>query len=89
MALKVRPEQLGVTTGLKSEEIMHSSQTLSGNELMPTASVELEVEGERRSASGVGNGPLDAALKAVDAATDTLKAYLSAVEATRRAEEVA
>jgi 2-isopropylmalate synthase len=110
-------------------------QILSGNQLMPTASVELEVEGKRRSASGVGNGPLDAALKAVDAAlevkvellelttravtggkdalaevvvrirrdgvestghaaaTDTLeaslKAYLSAVEGTRKAEEVA
>ena len=30
--------------------------------------MELEVEGARRSASAVGNGPLDAALKAADAA---------------------
>jgi 2-isopropylmalate synthase len=43
-------------------------QTLSGNQLMPTATVELEVDGQRRSASAVGNGPLDAALKATDAA---------------------
>jgi len=43
-------------------------QTLSGNEVMPTATVEVEVDGERRTASAVGNGPLDAALKAADAA---------------------
>jgi 2-isopropylmalate synthase len=35
---------------------------------MPTATVELEVDGQRRSASAVGNGPLDAALRATDAA---------------------
>jgi 2-isopropylmalate synthase len=43
-------------------------QTLSGNQLMPTASVEIEVDGQRRSASAVGNGPLDAAMRAMDAA---------------------
>ena len=43
-------------------------QVVSGNELLPTATVEVEVDGERRSASSVGNGPLDAALKATDAA---------------------
>jgi 2-isopropylmalate synthase len=43
-------------------------QAVSGNHLLPTASVEIEVDGERRSASAVGNGPLDAALRAVDAA---------------------
>jgi 2-isopropylmalate synthase len=43
-------------------------QTLSGNQVMPTATVEVEVDGERRSASAVGNGPLDAALRATDAA---------------------
>jgi 2-isopropylmalate synthase len=43
-------------------------QVLSGNSLVPTATVEVEVEGHRRSASAVGNGPLDAALKAADAA---------------------
>ena len=43
-------------------------QTLSGNQLMPTATVEIEVDGQRRSASAVGNGPLDAALRATDAA---------------------
>jgi 2-isopropylmalate synthase len=42
-------------------------QTLSGNQLMPTATVEIEVDGQRRSASAVGNGPLDAALRATDA----------------------
>ena len=43
-------------------------QTLSGNQLLPMATVELEVDGERRTASAGGNGPLDAALKACDAA---------------------
>jgi 2-isopropylmalate synthase len=43
-------------------------QVLSGNHILPTATVEVEVEGHRRSASAVGNGPLDAALKAADAA---------------------
>jgi 2-isopropylmalate synthase len=43
-------------------------QTLSGNQLMPTATVEIEVDGQRRSASAVGNGPLDAAMRAMDAA---------------------
>ncbi|MFN8093615.1 MAG: 2-isopropylmalate synthase [Vicinamibacteria bacterium] len=43
-------------------------QVLSGNSILPTATVEVEVEGHRRSASAVGNGPLDAAMKAADAA---------------------
>jgi len=43
-------------------------QVFSGNNILPTATVEVEVEGEQRSASAVGNGPLDAALKAADAA---------------------
>ncbi len=43
-------------------------QTLSGNGVIPTATVEIETNGERRTASAVGNGPLDAALKAIDAA---------------------
>ena len=43
-------------------------QTLSGNGVMPTATVEVELDGERLTASAIGNGPLDAALKAVDAA---------------------
>jgi 2-isopropylmalate synthase len=43
-------------------------QALSGNSILPTATVEVEVDGETRTASAVGNGPLDAALKAADAA---------------------
>jgi 2-isopropylmalate synthase len=43
-------------------------QVLSGDAILPTATVEVEVDGERRTASAVGNGPLDAALKAADAA---------------------
>ena len=43
-------------------------QVVSGNQLLPTATVEVEVDGARRSASAVGNGPLDAALKAADIA---------------------
>jgi 2-isopropylmalate synthase len=43
-------------------------QTVSGNEVMPTATVEVDFDGERRTASSVGNGPLDAALRAADLA---------------------
>jgi 2-isopropylmalate synthase len=43
-------------------------QIVAGNQILPTATVEVEIEGHRRSASAVGNGPLDAALKAADAA---------------------
>jgi 2-isopropylmalate synthase len=43
-------------------------QVVAGNNLLPTATVEIDVDGERRSASAVGNGPLDAALKAADTA---------------------
>jgi len=43
-------------------------QVLAGNQLLPTATVEIEIDGASRSASAVGNGPLDAALKATDAA---------------------
>ncbi|MGE0452273.1 MAG: 2-isopropylmalate synthase [Vicinamibacteria bacterium] len=43
-------------------------QVLSGNTILPTATVEVEIDGQTRSASAVGNGPLDAALKAADAA---------------------
>jgi 2-isopropylmalate synthase len=43
-------------------------QVLAGNHIMPTATVEVEVEGQKRSASAVGKGPLDAALKAADVA---------------------
>ncbi|HEY8231313.1 MAG TPA: 2-isopropylmalate synthase [Vicinamibacteria bacterium] len=43
-------------------------QIVAGNQILPTATVEVEIEGHRRQASAVGNGPLDAALKAADAA---------------------
>jgi 2-isopropylmalate synthase len=43
-------------------------QVVAGNNILPTATVEVEVEGHTRSASAVGNGPLDAALKAADTA---------------------
>jgi 2-isopropylmalate synthase len=43
-------------------------QAVSGNDVIPTATVEVDVDGERRTASAVGNGPLDAALRAADAA---------------------
>ena len=43
-------------------------QALFGNQVLPTATVEVEVDGLRKTASAVGNGPLDAALKAADAA---------------------
>jgi 2-isopropylmalate synthase len=43
-------------------------QVVAGNNLVPTATVELEFEGKKRLASAIGNGPLDAALKATDLA---------------------
>jgi 2-isopropylmalate synthase len=43
-------------------------QSISGRHVLPTASLEIEIDGEIRSASAVGNGPLDAALKAADLA---------------------
>jgi 2-isopropylmalate synthase len=43
-------------------------QVLAGNQLTPMATVEVEVDGERRCASATGNGPLDASMKAADAA---------------------
>jgi 2-isopropylmalate synthase len=43
-------------------------QAVTGNRVMPTATVEVERDGRAFAASAVGNGPLDAALKAADAA---------------------
>jgi 2-isopropylmalate synthase len=43
-------------------------QAVSGNEVIPTATVEIEWNGERRTATAAGNGPLDAAMKAAEAA---------------------
>ena len=43
-------------------------QVLAGNQVLPTATVEVEVDGQRRTASAVGNGPLDSALEAADKA---------------------
>jgi 2-isopropylmalate synthase len=57
---------------LVSQPVRHTRltryQVVSGNQLLPTATVEVEIDGAHRSASAVGNGPLDAALKATDAA---------------------
>ena len=62
-------------------------QVLAGNQILPTATVEVEVEGHRRTASAVGNGPLDAALKAADAALgfelSLLEMHTRAVTAAR------
>jgi 2-isopropylmalate synthase len=57
-------------------------QAFSGSQVLPTATVEVEVDGEMRSASAVGNGPVDAALKAADAA---LGLELELLELTTRA----
>jgi 2-isopropylmalate synthase len=57
-------------------------QAFSGSQVLPTATVEVEVDGETRSASAVGNGPVDAALKAADAA---LGIHLQLLELTTRA----
>jgi 2-isopropylmalate synthase len=57
-----------VSGGRPPEVRLVRYQAVSGNQLIATATVELDVGGERRSASAVGNGPLDAALKAADTA---------------------
>jgi 2-isopropylmalate synthase len=57
-------------------------QILSGNQVLPTATVELEVDGRRHTASATGNGPLDAALEAADSA---LGASVELLELTTRA----
>jgi len=57
-------------------------QILSGNQVLPTATVELELDGRRRTASATGNGPLDAALEAADAA---IGASVELLELTTRA----
>ncbi|MFI5182945.1 MAG: 2-isopropylmalate synthase [Vicinamibacteria bacterium] len=43
-------------------------QAVTGNDVIPTATVEIEIDGERRRASAAGNGPLDAAMKAAEVA---------------------
>ena len=57
-------------------------QCLSGNSILPTATIELLVDGEVKTASACGNGPLDSALKAIDQA---LGMKLELVELTTRA----
>jgi 2-isopropylmalate synthase len=57
-------------------------QILSGNQVLPTATVEVEFDGRHRTASATGNGPLDAALKAADAA---LGVQVELLEMTTRA----
>ena len=54
--------------GVETRARLVRYQVVAGNQVLPTATVEVEVDGERRSASAVGNGPLDAGLKAIDAA---------------------
>jgi 2-isopropylmalate synthase len=43
-------------------------QAVSGSDLMPTATVEIELDGERRVGSAAGKGLMDAAVKALEAA---------------------
>jgi len=66
----VYDEDLLALVASAPERLVHlvRYQALSGNAILPTASVELRLDGETRSASAVGNGPLDAALRAIDAA---------------------
>jgi len=48
---------------------LHTYQIQSGNHLLPTASVELECEGQVHRQAAVGDGPVDALFSAVDALT--------------------
>lgn len=41
-------------------------QTMSGNPLRPTATIVLEINGEEKEATATGNGPVNAAIKAID-----------------------
>ena len=57
-------------------------QAVTGSRVLPTATVEIERDGRVRAASAVGNGPLDAALKAAD---DALGLDLELLELHTRA----
>ncbi len=41
-------------------------QTMSGNPLRPTATIVLEINGEEKEATATGNGPVNAAVQAID-----------------------
>jgi 2-isopropylmalate synthase len=45
-------------------------QAVSGNDLVPTATVEIEFDGKRRVASAAGKGLMDAAMKALEGALE-------------------
>jgi len=52
---------------VKGERVVNLEQiaVMTGNKVIPTASVILTIDGERHIASGVGVGPVDAAIKAI------------------------
>jgi 2-isopropylmalate synthase len=56
----------GSTQDRRTRLVRH--QVVSGSNVLPTATVEVEIDGQVKSASAVGNGPLDAALRAADEA---------------------
>ena len=60
---------LSLTTGGEADRTrLVRYHVVSGNNLLPTATVELEMDGRRACASAVGRGPLDATLRAANAA---------------------
>lgn len=70
---EVNDEDLKILMGGKHQE-QHTGkegvkiklvQTMSGNPLRPTATICLEIKGEEKEATATGNGPVNAAIKAI------------------------
>ena len=48
---------------------MHSLQIMSGNKMVPLASVTLERDGQRHTDAAIGNGPVDAVFNGIERIT--------------------
>ena len=57
--------------------ILKSLQTESGTQKVPTATVELEIDGRAVKTTGTGDGPVDAAYRTIAAMTETKSRLLS------------
>ncbi len=57
--------------------VLKSLQTESGTNKVPTAAVELEIDGELVKRTGTGDGPVDAAYRTIAAMTETKSRLLS------------
>jgi 2-isopropylmalate synthase len=57
--------------------VLKSLQTESGTDKVPTAMVELEIDGRVEKRTGTGDGPVDAAYRTIAAMTETKSRLLS------------